>query len=64
MAFVVGERGRGFVEPRVERAGGDGGEFAAVTSGPLYARLNEAPSALADNEGHLTATITPARREQ
>ena len=41
-------------------AEGSGGDFTAVTTGPLYARLNEAPSALADNEGHLTATITPA----
>ena len=44
-------------------AEGSGGDFTAVASGPLYARLNEAPAALADNEGHLTAKITPADRD-
>jgi len=42
-------------------AEGAAGEFTAPTSGPLYARVNDAPGALADNEGHLSATIAPAR---
>jgi hypothetical protein len=45
-------------------AEGAGGDFTAPTSGPLYARLNDAPGALADNEGHLTATLAPAKARQ
>jgi len=56
------ERPAGGGRPRfVVVAEGAAGEFEAQASGPLYARLNDAPGALADNEGHLSATIAPAR---
>jgi hypothetical protein len=43
-------------------AEGSRGEFAAVTTGPLFVKLNEAPGELADNEGSLDVEIAPTTR--
>jgi len=43
-------------------AEGSRGEFTAVTIGPLFLKLNEAPGNLADNEGSLDVEISPTTR--
>lgn len=48
--------GRPRFEPLAE---GPSGEFAALTDGPLYLKINESPGDLADNAGGLSVTISP-----
>ena len=41
-------------------AEGARGAFTAVTDGPLYLKVNEAPGDLHDNEGRFFVEIRPA----